>query len=174
MSICEEITINNICSSFTLNEKLCRKTIKDSFPFIRYPTNFSGGIIKYPDGCLLVFDSGKIVVTGDRNVTTAFTLIDRFCNIYPCDVYRTDFKIVNIVAHSRLVDNFNYVKLKSFPFYSYEPELFPGIHVKLDKTKVIFIIFRTGRITVTGIRDTNLIVRYFKEFERVADSIKTI
>jgi TATA-box binding protein (TBP) (component of TFIID and TFIIIB) len=171
MIFCEDIKINNICASFTLNTKLYRKTILSYFPTIRYPARFSGGILKYPDGCLLVFDSGKINVTGVKSLLDAYTLIERFCIIYPCTLYKTELKIANIVAHTRLSNDFDYRKLQHFPYYSYEAELFPGTHVKVDKSKAIFIVFRTGRITVTGLRTLSSVETYFKEFAKVYQSI---
>ena len=171
MTLCENITISNVVVSFTLNSKLCRDKLKTTFPSIKYPQRFSGGVLKYVDGCLLIFDSGRIIVTGVYNIAIAFTVIDRFCNRYPSDIKYIGLKIVNIVAYSRLKNDFNYEKLIKFPQYSYEPELFPGRHVKVDDTKVIVRIFRTGRITVTGIKDHESIKKYFDLFVSIYESI---
>jgi TATA-box binding protein (TBP) (component of TFIID and TFIIIB) len=43
--------------------------------------------------------------------------------------------------------------------------------VKVDKSKAIFIVFRTGRITVTGLRTLSSVETYFKEFAKVYQSI---
>ena len=153
MSLKETPRIANMVVAVTLNSKLCRKTVQSYFPFIRYPKTFSGGILKYPDGCLLVFNSGKINVTGIQNISTAITLINRFLWIYPFDVQYLSLKIVNITAYARLRDDFDYKKLLQYPSHSYEPELFPGVHIKVDNTKVIFIVFRTGRTILTGVKD---------------------
>lgn len=168
MVLCEEIVINNIVISFKLNNKLDRQIVKACCPSVDYPKRFSGGILKLDGGCLLIFNSGKINVTGVRTYAAAYELIDKFCDLYPDNLYKTEAKVVNIVAHSRLNSNFKYYHLNKFPYYSYEPELFPGVHVKVDNTKVIFIIFkRTGRVTVTGIRDIIDIEKYFILFEQL-------
>ena len=134
MLLKESPKIANIVVTVTLNSKLCRKTLESHFPFIRYPKTFSGGILKYPDGCLLIFNSGKINVTGIRSIETASTLINRFLLIYPHDVQYLSLKIVNITAYARLAENFDYKKLRKHPSHSYEPELFPGIHIKVDNS----------------------------------------
>lgn len=168
MVLIEDIVVNNIVMSFKLNDKLDRVKVKESFPSVDYPKRFSGGILKLDGGCLLIFNSGKINVTGVKSYEAAFNLIDKFCDIYPDNLYKTEAKVVNIVAHSRLITNFIYSRLDSFPYCSYEPELFPGVHVKVDNSNVIFIIFkRTGRVTVTGIRDIIELNKYFDLFKRI-------
>ena len=121
MVLSDNITISNIVVSFTLNSKLNVDKLKTTFPSIKYPKRFSGGILKYIDGCLLIFNSGKINVTGVSNIAIAFTVIDRFCNRYLSDIKYTAFKIVNIVAYSRLKNDCNYENFTKFPQYSYEP-----------------------------------------------------
>ena len=105
-------------------------------------------------------------MTGIQSIETALTLINRFLLIYPYDVQYSTLKIVNITAYARLRDDFDYKKLQQYPSHSYEPELFPGVHIKVDNTKVIFIVFRTGRIVLTGVKDYQSITNYFKTFEQ--------
>uniref|UniRef100_T1KC07 TATA-box-binding protein n=1 Tax=Tetranychus urticae TaxID=32264 RepID=T1KC07_TETUR len=161
----ENCSIANIVTSFTLNNKLSREKIKEKFQFIEYPQRFSGGILKYLDGCLLIFDSGKIIVTGVQNISTAMILIDRFCSRYSDDIKYSTHKIVNITVCSQISGEFDYQKLLHHPGSSYEPELFPGIHLKLDKSKVIYIIFRTGKIIITGLKDLESIPDYCDLFD---------
>uniref|UniRef100_A0A158P536 TATA-box-binding protein n=1 Tax=Tetranychus urticae TaxID=32264 RepID=A0A158P536_TETUR len=161
----ENIKVVNVVTSFELNSNLCRNQIKDTFQDIEYKKTFPGGVLKYPDGCLLVFDSGKIIVTGVQNIATAIVLIDRFCAKYPRDIKYTSFKIVNITACTKIIGDFDYNELLLHPKSSYTPELFPGIHLKLDDTKVIFIIFRTGKVIITGLKDYKSIFHYCDEFD---------
>lgn len=153
MSLRNGLTIANMVLSFTLDKKLDRATLKHHYPSIKYPKSFSGGVLKYPEGCMLIFDSGKINVTGVQNECTAHSLVERFCTNYPENPKCKSSKIVNITAYFRVQDGFNYNKLLKYTGCSYDPELFPGIHLKLDNSKVIFIIFRTGRAIITGTKD---------------------
>lgn len=160
------VQISNIVTTFNLDRKLSREKIKKHFPTIKYVPKFSGGILKYPDGCMLIFDTGRINVTGVSNVAIAMWLVDRFCRLYPEDIKQEKHEIVNITAHSRLVSDFDYTKLQQHPRFTYEPELFPGMHVRVDQSKVIFIIFRTsGKITITGVKKLESIDGYFHELE---------
>lgn len=161
----ENVSIANIVTSFTLNSRLSRNLIKENFEFIKYPQSFSGGILKYPEGCLLVFDTGKINVTGVQNIVTAIVLIDRFCSKYPSDINYTSFKIVNITVCSQIIGDFDYADLCNYTGSSYEPEIFPGIHLRLDKSKVVYIIFRSGRVIITGLKNMSSIVHYCDEFD---------
>uniref|UniRef100_A0A158P4P3 TATA-box-binding protein n=1 Tax=Tetranychus urticae TaxID=32264 RepID=A0A158P4P3_TETUR len=161
----ENVYIANIVTSFTLNSKLSRELIKQNFPFIKYTKSFSGGIMKYPDGCLLIFDSGKINITGVQNISTSFLLIDRFCSKYPAEVRVTAYRIVNITATSMIVGDFDYQKLILHPGATYEPELFPGINLKLDNSNVTFIIFRSGKVIITGLKNYESVYHYCDEFD---------
>uniref|UniRef100_A0A158P5I7 TATA-box binding protein n=1 Tax=Tetranychus urticae TaxID=32264 RepID=A0A158P5I7_TETUR len=161
----ENIEVVNLVTCFKLNSKLCRKQIKDTFQGIKYKKSFPGGVLKYPDGCLLVFDSGRINVTGVQNIATASVLIDRFCAKYPQDLKFTSFKIVNITVCTEIIGDFDYNKLLLHPRSTYEPELFPGIHLKLDDSNVIYIIFWSGKVIITGLKDYNSIWHYCDEFD---------
>lgn len=161
----QNVTVANVVSSFTLNSRLSRSLIKQTFECIKYPQSFSGGILKYPEGCLLIFDSGKINVTGVQNIVTSMILIDRFCSKYPADINYTSFKIVNITVCSQIIGDFNYDELLRHPGSSFEPEIFPGIHLKLDDSKVIYIIFRSGKVIITGLKEFSSINHYCDEFD---------
>uniref|UniRef100_T1K793 TATA-box-binding protein n=1 Tax=Tetranychus urticae TaxID=32264 RepID=T1K793_TETUR len=161
----ENVSIANIVTSYTLNSKLDRNLIKENFKFIKYPKSFSGGILKYCEGCLLIFDSGKINVTGVQNIVTSMLLVDRFCSKYPSNISYSTFKIVNITVCAKIIGDFDYEALLRHPGSSYEPELFPGIHLKLDESKVIFIIFRSGKVIITGLKELSSIWHYCDEFD---------
>uniref|UniRef100_T1K5A5 TATA-box-binding protein n=1 Tax=Tetranychus urticae TaxID=32264 RepID=T1K5A5_TETUR len=65
-------------------------------------------------------------------------LVDRFFNITVC---------------AKIIGDFDYEALLRHPGSSYEPELFPGIHLKLDESKVVFIIFKSGKVIITGLKE---------------------
>ena len=166
MLLKENPKIANMVVTVTLSSPLCKNTIQQYFPSTKYPKTFSGGILKYPDGCLLVFNSNKLNITGIQSITTATTLVNRFLLIYPQEIQYLSLKIVNITAYGKLNDDFDYIKLRKYLSHSYEPELFPGIHIKVDDSEVIFIVFHTGRIILTGVKDYQSITNYFNLFEK--------
>ena len=38
---------------------------------------------------------------------------------------------------------------------SYEPELFPGLVLRITKPKIVFLMFRSGKIVITGAKNMN-------------------
>lgn len=157
-----------------MSSKLTKSSLIDKFPNIIYKKNFSGGILKYSDGCLLIFLSGRLVVTGIKNIESANTLLNRFTLNYPGFVHVLDKRIVNIVSYNRIasMDGNLFKKLAYDVRNSYEPELFPAVHIKVDDSKAIFIVFRTGTITLTGVKDLELISHYFAKFESIYNGPK--
>jgi len=168
----DSIKISNIVISFTLNERLNRNEIKLLFPSIVYPKKFSGGVLKFTKGCLLIFDSAKMIATGNENVESAIDLIEKFCSVFGRSLHYTSYKIVNIVTHSKLSIDFDYKLLQYFPLYTYEPELFPGVHIKVDDSKIIFIVFRSGKVIATGFKEVAQIKYYYEKFTKVYDNLK--
>lgn len=49
-------------------------------------------------------------------------------------------------------------------FSSYEPELFPALIYRLIKPKVVFLIFCSGKIVITGAKNTKEINTAFEGF----------
>ena len=37
-------------------------------------------------------------------------------------------------------------------FVSYEPDLFPGLVLRISDPKVVFLVFRSGKVVITGAR----------------------
>ena len=66
-----------------------------------------------------------------------------------------DFKIQNITATS---DAGFPIRLEALIFAmpkncTYEPELFPGLIYRLENPKVVFLIFVSGKVVLTGAKD---------------------
>lgn len=64
-----------------------------------------------------------------------------------------NFKVTNIVVKMNAGKGVDYNKmLQENPSkFSYEPELFPGIHYRIDE-RTVATIFHTGRIYITGFK----------------------
>lgn len=165
----EDTKITNMTVACIMNSKISKDLLLTSFPTIKFTKSFSGGILKFLDGCLLIFQSGRINVTGIKKIETAIKILDRFTLRYPGFVRCMEKRIVNIVAYNKigLINGRFFSKIAHDRENSYEPELFPAVHIKTDKSNAIFIVFRTGRIILTGVNDPNLIDLYFSEFERL-------
>ena len=63
-----------------------------------------------------------------------------------------DFKIQNIVASAELPHTLKLLELSQTygPYVSYEPDLFPGLVFRTTAPKLVFLLFRSGKIVITG------------------------
>jgi transcription initiation factor TFIID TATA-box-binding protein len=62
-----------------------------------------------------------------------------------------NFKIVNLVASSRIGDGLDLYNLATaIPEVEYEPEQFPGAILKISEPKVSLLLFKNGKIIVSG------------------------
>ncbi len=64
-----------------------------------------------------------------------------------------DFKVVNIVATSKIGEVFDLHSLAmSLEGAEYEPEQFPGLIYRVKEPKAAFLIFKSGKVVCTGTR----------------------
>ena len=75
------------------------------------------------------------------------------------------FKVKNIVAHMKLGKDLDLYKLAAMSDdIRYEPEIFPGAKLKLKDPKVSFLIFRNGKINISGARKEEDLKKGIKKF----------
>jgi len=121
-----------------------------------HPDRFPGLIMRLenPHATLLIFSSGKMVITGlkkttDANLATQQAL-EKMQNI-GFKIKNPKVTIQNIVATSSL--NMN-VDLNTLTLVMdnvmYEPEVFPAAIYKMQDPKVVFLIFSSGKIVCLG------------------------
>jgi transcription initiation factor TFIID TATA-box-binding protein len=112
--------------------------------------------LREPRATALMFASGKICVTGIKSTHDATLACKKFHYIIerigfqPKDFM--DFKVQNICGTS---DVGFPIRLEGLvyahsAFASYEPELFPGLIYRLVSPRVVFLIFVSGKIVITG------------------------
>lgn len=164
-----------VSSSFPCNFdlKLLHSKIKGS----KYvPTKFSALIYKYRRASILLFNNGKMILTGIRSSKEAWSSIRKlegilFSNGYP--VLANEYKLTNIVGSwdmqcpVDLVRFANTFKLES----SFEPELFPGLFYKRKDSGTSATIFRNGKVFLTGCKSKKHLTL---EYENVLEAIKVV
>jgi len=122
--------------------------------------------IRNPKTTALTFSSGNIVCTGSKNIDESLLACRKYTRLLQnagIKVSFKDFKIQNIVASVAV--NFP-LKLHELaesngPYVSYEASLFPGAVLRVSNPKVVFLLFRSGKIVITGARDIEDIKRAF-------------
>jgi transcription initiation factor TFIID TATA-box-binding protein len=122
------------------------------------PRRFAAVIMRLrePRATALIFASGKMCVTGAKTTHNATLATKKFATIIekvgfkPKDM--VDFKVQNIVGTADLgfpirLEGLVYTHST---FASYEPELFPGLIYRLVRPRVVFLIFVSGKVVITG------------------------
>ena len=112
--------------------------------------------LREPRATALIFASGKICVTGTKNTHNASLAAKKFAIIIEKVGFKPqptiDFKVQNIVG---TCDVGFPIRLEGLvyahsTYASYEPELFPGLIYRVIQPRVVFLIFVSGKVVVTG------------------------
>jgi len=164
MGCCMEptITIENIVASTRLAEDFDLQKLMDAgLEGAEYnKTKFPGLVyrIENPKVVFLIFTSGKVVCAGARSTDKAHMALINLANelssigckeIDP----EPEIRVQNVVASADLNTNLNLnAILTAFGMENveYEPEVFPGLVYKLEAPKVVVLVFRTGKLVITG------------------------
>ena len=147
-----------------IEEKMDLNIIARKFSDVEYnPEPFPGLIMRVadPKATLLIFSTGKMVVTGLRDASEAAIVvagaIDR---IQKCKLKISDPVIIiqNIVASGDLKCSVDLNMAAVVMEYAmYEPEVFPGLIYRMQDPKTVFLIFSTGRIVCTGAKTKEIV-----------------
>mmetsp|Transcript_19812 Transcript_19812/g.26312 ORF Transcript_19812/g.26312 Transcript_19812/m.26312 type:complete len:186 (-) Transcript_19812:112-669(-) len=112
--------------------------------------------LREPRATALIFASGKMCVTGTKSAHNSSLAAKKFAYIIERVGFKPqsyiDFKVQNIVGTADVgfpirLEGLVYAHSKHS---SYEPELFPGLIYRLQKPRVVFLIFVSGKIVITG------------------------
>ncbi len=150
--------IENIVATVTLDQTLDLNAIARSVPNIEYdPEEFPGLILRLdkPRLTALVFNSGKMVVTGakstDQLIKGFKKIIRTFVRYGIVIVGKPKIQIQNIVASANLNVEVDLEKAAFLlPNTMYEPEQFPGLIHRSDDPKVVILLFSSGKMVITG------------------------
>jgi len=123
------------------------------------PEQFPGLVyrMKRPRVSFLIFSSGKMNCTGATSLKEAKDAIEKMLKIFKgigIKVRKPKIEIQNIVASAKLDANLNLDTIAfNLESSEYEPEQFPGLVYRIEKPKVAFLLFGSGRIVCTGARN---------------------
>ena len=154
--------IENVVGTVTveIDEKIDLNQIARKQPDVEYnPERFPGLVmrIEKPRATILIFSTGKMVVTGLRKASEADKVVQKVIkNIRKAgiEVRNPKITIQNIVASGDLHTNVDLNMAAIVMEYAmYEPEVFPGLIYRMQEPKTVFLIFSTGRIVCTGAKE---------------------
>ncbi|MEJ2248335.1 MAG: TATA-box-binding protein [Candidatus Lokiarchaeota archaeon] len=152
--------------------------ISRKIPDVEYnPERFPGVImrIENPRATFLIFTTGKMVLTGLKKASQAKAAVDKAVKKLiktGIKVWDPEIAIVNIVASGDLgvhVD-LNMAALV-MEYAMYEPEVFPGLIYRLQDPRAVFLIFSTGKIVCTGIKNENLVADAVKKLKKEIEEL---
>ena len=169
---CPEIHMQNVVATFNLGVKNINLShLACSTEFVEYnPKKFAAATarIRYPRTTALIFASGNMVCTGAKDEIRARLAGWKYVCILRKSGFKVrlcNFRIQNLVASSDIGCLLKLDELATAygACAGYEPDLFPGLILRLEQPKVVYLCFRSGRIVITGARSRDLIYSSFKD-----------
>ncbi len=145
-------------ASVTLNQRIDLKKVVRYFPNVEYdPKQFPGLIyrLEKPKTATLIFNSGKMVVTGSKSKKEAIEAVYKIVeHLKKADIEIAGEPIIrvqNIVASASLGGELNLEEAAiSLQDVMYEPEQFPGLIYRMKNPKVVLLLFGSGRLVCAG------------------------
>lgn len=164
-----EIKIQNCVATFSLGlTKLNLKEISQKVQYCDFnPPKFAAMTIRIrdPKTTALTFSSGNMVCTGSKDIPNSLLACRKYTRLLQqhINVSFQGFRIQNIVASVGVPYPLKLHELAKDhgPYVSYEPSLFPGAVLRVQNPKVVFLLFRSGKIVVTGAKEIASIRKAF-------------
>lgn len=177
-----DIKIQNVVVSADTHTKFSLEHLASKLEHAEYePESFPGLVyrIKEPKASTLVFTTGKIICSGSKSLKKAKEAIDivmKTFSKYGVKIpKKIDVEVVNIVASASLNVRLDLNKIVfDIGECEYEPEQFPGLVLRLDKPKVVFLLFNSGKIVCTGARSEETVEIAIKNLKRKLRAIKAM
>ena len=182
MALKHEIVIQNVVVSADTHMKFPLELLAQKLEGAEYePESFPGLVYRVdkPKSSTLLFTTGKVICSGSKSLGDARKAIKRALEkigeigIKPSN--RVDVEVVNIVASANLKSKLDLNKIVfELGECEYEPEQFPGLVYRLDKPKVVFLIFNSGKLVCTGAKSEEDVDKAVNVLEKQLKNIKAI
>ncbi len=152
--------IENIVGSGAIADSIDLKMLCDKMENYEFnKKRFPGAILRLrnPKIAVLVFSSGKVVITGAKSpeefVQGQDILIQKMKKAGVICYNTPDLAITNIVCSYDLEKYINLNKVVitlNLEHIEYEPEQFPGLVYRISDPKIVALLFSSGKIILTG------------------------
>ena len=150
------VNVVSTCSLGVENIDLRKLALEKNFLEFN-PLTFAAATfrIRSPRTTCLLFASGNMVITGSSNEHESRLAARKYCAVLQKCKLRVmfkDFGIQNIVASANVGFTINLQDIADeySSYASYDPDLFPGLVFRSVQPKLVFLIFRSGKIVITG------------------------
>ena len=163
------IQLQNVVATVNLSVTIDLEKLSVSLSNTEFnPRRFAAVImrIREPRTTALVFKSGKMIITGAKNIDHSKRAAKKFIQIIQrvgFNVVFRDYKVQNMTA---TCDMGFPIRLEGLVYAhsqqaTYEPELFPGLVYKMTNPKIVFLVFVSGKVVATGAKSEEMIEEGF-------------
>ena len=153
-----DVEIQNVVAVASLGQKMDLIAIMKIFRNVEYrPKRFPGLVfkLKQPKTTTLIFRTGKMVCTGAKSEKMAKSAVRKVVRELKKEGFiirrSPKIEIVNIVGTADIGGEVDIeVMADILDNVMYEPEQFPGLIYRMEKPKVVILMFRSGKMVLTG------------------------
>jgi len=152
------IRIENVVASADFHQNIDLESVARTSPLVRYkPDQFPGLVypLRKPDVATLVFSTGKVIVAGAKSESRAKRAVSKLVEELKAFglviLAKPDVTIRNVVASADLCHRIDLEDTaNSLEGTIYEPDQFPGLIYRPKGSKVVILIFSSGKLVCTG------------------------
>ena len=155
------VKIENIVASGSVAEAIDLEYISNKITDCVLDTRrFPGAVyhMQNPKSAALIFESGRIVITGVRRPEDTEAALQKLLNTLKSAKItcydNPQVSVKNIVCSYNLGNPCNLnrimIVLMDSENLEYEPEVFPGLVCRISDPKIVFLLFSSGKIIITG------------------------
>ena len=178
ISIEEKFTykIQNVVATVStdIEETVDLTIIAGAYPDVEYnPEGFPGLVMRVlkPKATSLIFSTGKMVITGMKSPTEAPDVVNQIiARVKKCKIAIKNpiITIQNFVVSGDIKCGIDLNKATMvMDNIMYEPEVFPGLIYRMKEPKSVLLLFSTGKIVCTGVKDEETVMLVFEKLYRV-------
>jgi len=146
-------------------KKICTRCRNAEFN----PRRFNAVImrIRDPKATAVMWESGSLCISGACSEAASHQAARKFCKILQglgFDAKFRNYKTCNVLGKIdlRVPIKLEELSLSHKEISSYEPELFPGVIIRLTDPKVTVFVFVSGNIVFTGCRSVEHVNQAFR------------
>ena len=167
-----EIHMQNVVATFNLDvSHIDLNTLASKTPFVEYnPKKFAAATARIlaPRTTALCFASGNMVCTGAKDEHRSLLAARKYVHAFRrfgFDVRFRNFTIQNLVASTSVGGLLMLEEMADAygALAGYEPDMFPGLILRIQRPKVVYLCFRSGKVVITGARTRQMIFDSFRE-----------
>lgn len=177
-----KVNIENMVSAITVNRQIDLKKFVREVKGMEYnPDRFPGVVYRIRELklAMLIFSSGKVICTGAKSEDdikeAVKNLLKKFEEGGIKIKERPKIEIQNIVASAKMNFRVNLDLLAmECENTEYEPEQFPGLVFRLGDPKTVMLVFRSGKMIITGAKTPEDASRAAEKTKKIVEEIGAV